>query len=60
VRLGDGFAALTVLLGVQLLHLSTQHFFYVTVALVLVWLAAAVVIVREHRRLGAAPVDAAA
>jgi AAA family ATP:ADP antiporter len=59
VRLGDGFAALTVLLGVQFLHLSTQHFFYVTVALVLAWLAAATVIVREHRRLTASHAVAA-
>jgi len=51
VRLGDGFAALTVLLGVHVLHLSTTHFFVVNVVLVLGWLAAAVVIVREHARL---------
>lgn len=60
VRLGDGFAALTVLLGVQVLNLSTQHFFYVTVVLVLAWLAAAAMIVREHRRLTGARNDAAA
>jgi len=60
VRLGDGFAALTVLLGVQVLHLSTQHFFFVSVALVLVWLASAMVIVREHRRLAAARAGGAA
>ena len=60
VRLGDGFAALTVLLGVQVLHLSTQHFFYVTVVLVVGWLVAATVIVREHRRLTAERGEAAA
>ena len=54
VRLGDGCAALTVLVGVQVLHLSTRHFFYVTVALVLLWLVMAAGIVREHRRLVAA------
>jgi AAA family ATP:ADP antiporter len=54
VRLGDGCAALTVLLGVQLLALSTRNFFVVNVALTLAWIAAAVVIVREHRHLVAA------
>jgi AAA family ATP:ADP antiporter len=51
VRLGDGFAALTVMLGVHLFDLSTRSFFLVNVALVLVWLGAALVIVREHGRL---------
>ena len=51
VRLGDGMAALTVLLGLQLLHLSTRSFALVNVALVGCWLAAALVIVREYRRL---------
>jgi ATP:ADP antiporter, AAA family len=54
VRLGDGCAALTVLLGVQLLALSTRSFFLVNVALTLVWIAASIVIVREHDRLVAA------
>ncbi len=53
VRLGDGCAALTVMLGVQLLQLTTQQFFYVNVALVLAWLAFAAMIVLEHRRLTA-------
>jgi ATP:ADP antiporter, AAA family len=60
VRLGDGCAALTVLLGVQFLHLSTQDFFYVTVGLVVAWLASALVIVREHRHLTAPRDDAKA
>jgi AAA family ATP:ADP antiporter len=60
VRLGDGCAAVTVLLGVQLLALSTRTFFLVNVALVLVWLAAAVVIVREHARLTTPRADARA
>jgi ATP:ADP antiporter, AAA family len=51
VRLGDGLAALTVLLGVHMLALSTRSFFLVNVALSLVWIGAALVIVREHGRL---------
>jgi len=50
VRLGDGMAALTVLVGVQMLDLPTRDLFLVNVVLVTCWLAAAVVIVREHRR----------
>jgi AAA family ATP:ADP antiporter len=38
VRIGDGLAALTVLVGVQLLALSTQQFFIFNVALVVLWL----------------------
>lgn len=60
VRLGDGFAALTVLLGIQFLHFATRDFACVTVVLVVAWLASAVVIVREHRRLTAPRDDAKA
>ncbi len=56
VRLGDGFAAATVLVGVHVFALSTRNFFLVNVALVVVWLALAVVLVREHAAM-AAPVD---
>ena len=51
VRLGDGIAALTVLVGVQILTLSTRSFFVLNVGLVIVWIGLAVVIVREYRRL---------
>jgi AAA family ATP:ADP antiporter len=50
-RLGDGLAALTVLIGVQLLELGTKTFFGLNVALVLAWLALAIVVVREHGKL---------
>ncbi len=50
-RVGDGFAALTVLIGVQVLALSTELFFAFNVALVLVWFYYAVRVVREHRKL---------
>jgi AAA family ATP:ADP antiporter len=51
VRIGDGIAALTVLIGVQLLALSTQAFFVLNVALVLIWIAFAFVVICEHRHL---------
>ena len=54
VRIGDGIAALTVLIGVQLLALSTQSFFMLNVALVLIWIAFAFVVIREHRHLSEA------
>ena len=50
VRLGDGLAAITVLVGVQLLALSTTGFFAFNVFLVLCWLVVGVLLVREHRR----------
>jgi AAA family ATP:ADP antiporter len=54
VRIGDGIAALTVLVGVQVLVLSTQSFFILNVALVLIWIGFAFVVIREHRRLSEA------
>jgi len=50
VRIGDGLAALTVLIGVQLFALSTQSFFVLNVLLVLIWIAFAFVVIREHNR----------
>jgi len=50
-RLGDGMAALTVLVGMQMLDLPTRDVALVNVALVACWLGAAVVIVRDYRRL---------
>jgi AAA family ATP:ADP antiporter len=54
VRLGDGLAAITVLVGVHLLMLSTQGFFIFNVLLVLCWLVAGVLLVKEHRRVSEA------
>jgi AAA family ATP:ADP antiporter len=51
VRLGDGMATLTVMVGVRALGLATAAFFAFNVALVLVWLFFALVVVRGHRRL---------
>ena len=50
VRLGDGLAAITVLVGVHLLALATEEFFVFNVFLVLCWLLVGVLLVREHRR----------
>jgi AAA family ATP:ADP antiporter len=61
IRIGDGFAALTVMVGVQLLALTTQAFFVFNVALVLGWLGFAVAVVQQHGRLAReAPAHAAA
>ena len=60
VRLGDGFAAGTVLLGVRLFQLSTRDFFMVNVALVLTWLVLAGMLVREHGRLAVPSANAKA
>ncbi len=51
VRVGDGLAAATILVGVHLFALSTQSFFLINVVLVVAWLLIAVVVVREHGRL---------
>jgi AAA family ATP:ADP antiporter len=50
VRLGDGLAAITVLVGVHVLALATAEFFVFNVILVLCWLVAGMLLVREHRR----------
>ncbi len=50
-RLGDGLAALTVLVGARVLFMPDEAYFGLNVALVGVWLAVGVFMVREHRRL---------
>jgi len=57
VRLGDGLAAVTVLVGVNFLTLATAEFFAFNVFLVLCWLAVGVLLVREHRRASEAASD---
>lgn len=51
VRAGDGMAALTALVGIQLLALATDTLFVVNVVLVLCWLGVAWAVIRQHRRL---------
>ncbi len=50
VRLGDGLAAVTVLIGVQLLALTTTSFFVFNVILVIGWLGFTLMMIREHRK----------
>ena len=47
-RLGDGLAALTVIIGMELLALPIGSFFVLNLFLVVVWLVVSVVVVREH------------
>jgi AAA family ATP:ADP antiporter len=49
-RLGDALAAMTILAGIHVLALATTQFFALNVFLVLCWLVAGVLLVREHRR----------
>jgi len=51
VRAGDGMAALTALVGIQILALATDTLFVVNVFLVLCWLGVAWAVIRQHRRL---------
>ncbi len=50
VRLGDGLAAATVLVGVHLLAIDTQTLIVFNVSLVICWLGFAVMMIREHRK----------
>jgi AAA family ATP:ADP antiporter len=50
VRLGDGFAAITVLIGVQILALSIEQFFVFNVSLVILWLICGVMLVKEYNK----------
>jgi AAA family ATP:ADP antiporter len=50
VRIGDGLAALTVLIGVQMLALTTRQFFIFNVALVVFWLGFTLMLIREYRK----------
>jgi AAA family ATP:ADP antiporter len=54
VRLGDGMAALTALVGIQILALATDTLFVVNIVLVLCWLGVAWTVIRQHRRLARA------
>ena len=51
MRVGDGMAALTVLIGVQIIHLSLKGFILLNVILVFAWGFIAFIIVRENKRL---------
>jgi len=51
VRGGDGLAAATVLVGVQLLDLTTRGFFAFNISLGILWLGLAALVVRGHARM---------
>jgi AAA family ATP:ADP antiporter len=53
VRFGDGLAALTVFVAINLLKLPVRVMFVLNIALVLVWIVLGISIVRQHRRLAA-------
>ena len=51
VRIGDGVAALTVLVGVGLLALPMSYFFMLNMVLVVIWIVFAIVVIRAYRHL---------
>jgi AAA family ATP:ADP antiporter len=54
VRVGDGLAAITVLIGVQFLSLSIKQFFIFNVSLVVLWLICGIMLVKEYNKAAAA------
>jgi len=50
-RAGDGFAALTAMIGVQVFSFPVRSYFLLNVALAAVWLGVGLWVVREHARL---------
>jgi AAA family ATP:ADP antiporter len=57
VRMGDGLAALTVLVGVEMLTLSTRQFFIFNVILVIAWLGFTIMLIQEYRKADSARQD---
>jgi len=51
VRLGDGLAALTVLISVHILNITISQFIVFNITLVLLWLLSAAVLIRERKKL---------
>lgn len=51
VRLGDGLAAVTMFIGINLLDLPMKQLFLLNIVLVGLWLSLAVFLVRENRRM---------
>lgn len=50
VRIGDGLAALTVLIGTRVVTLDMISFVWINIVLILAWIPLAVFLVRENRR----------
>jgi AAA family ATP:ADP antiporter len=53
VRAGDGLAALTAFVGDKLLGAPLRSLFALNAALVVVWLAFAAMLIKDHRRVSA-------
>jgi AAA family ATP:ADP antiporter len=51
VRLGDGLAALTVLIGTRVMNVEVDSFILFNMVLIGLWLLFALLVVKEHRRL---------
>ena len=54
VRLGDGLAALTILIGTRVITLDYLDFIIINLVLIMVWIGLSVYLQREHRRWTAA------
>ena len=50
VRLGDGLAALTILIGTRMFTLSNIQFILVNLVLIFIWLGLSIYLNREHQR----------
>jgi AAA family ATP:ADP antiporter len=50
VRIGDGLAAVTVLVGTRIVPLEIISFLWINVVLAVVWIFLAIYLVRENRR----------
>jgi AAA family ATP:ADP antiporter len=50
VRMGDGLAALTILIGTRVFHLGNFGFVIINIFLVLVWIALSTYLQREHEK----------
>jgi len=51
VRVGDGLAAVTVLIGTRLISLDLNNFLVINIVLVVVWLGLALFLARENMKL---------
>jgi AAA family ATP:ADP antiporter len=49
VRLGDGLAALTILIGTRVFSLGNKGFIVINIVLVIVWITISRYLQREHR-----------
>lgn len=59
VRLGDGLAALTVMVGTRIWTLDILHFLLINIILIVIWISVAIYLVQENRRWAASQTEAA-